>query len=110
MSRKSILAAVIFLVACTPSAKDLSGEFTVLPEGMKDCKVYRLKSTGGSSITAIRCPNSATTSKYPSGKTTNETVVVEREERPQAVEERQQVVEVKPAEITVDGVTYRKVD
>lgn len=102
MLRKSLIVATVFLAACTPSAKDLSGEFTVLPEGMKDCKLYRLRSTNGSSITAIRCPNSATTSKYSSGKTTTEAVVVEQSQPP--------VVEVKPAEITVDGITYRKID
>ena len=103
MLRKfATISAIVFLVGCTPTAKDLSHEFTVMPEGMKDCKIYGLVSNIGSRVTAIRCPNSSTITNFSSGKSTHSVIVVEREQP--------QVLEVKPTKITVDGITYQKVD
>jgi len=70
MKRVLLALAAIALVSCSPSAKEgtiIPNE--VIPEGLKDCKFYILKSSSGGKLHVIRCPNSsvstATTGKHP---------------------------------------------
>ena len=83
MKTKYLAASIIalLLVGCEPSAKDNTANY-VLPEGLKDCKVYYLSDTGGNHITVVRCPatptsEASTATRYPSGKTTKTVTVVE---------------------------------
>jgi hypothetical protein len=63
-----ILVFAVMLSGCAPSAEERTANFTVIPDGLKDCKIYRI-SDGGENITVVRCPNSSTTSSYRIGKT-----------------------------------------
>ncbi len=102
LKAKWVLVAAIGLAACTPSGKEVTGSFPILPEGLKDCKIYDLQSEHGSHIRVVRCPNSSTSTTYKSGKSTYHGAVVE------APVEVAPPVEVKPTEIVVDGVTYKR--
>lgn len=73
-----IAFSVAGLAACTPSFTDKTDKFTVLPEELKDCKIYEIVGTeGGGRMTVMRCPNSSTTTKVPSGKTSRTAVVID---------------------------------
>lgn len=66
------------LTACdkeTTSADDIFE----LPQAMKDCKMYRMSSGGGTVLYAIRCPLS-TTSTVRTGKNPTNVVVTETQE------------------------------
>lgn len=102
LKAKFVLIAAIGLAACSPSGKEVTGNFPIMPEGLKDCKIYDLQSDGGSHVRVVRCPNSSTSTSYRVGKATHYTAVVE------APVEVTPPVEVKPTEIVVDGVTYKR--
>lgn len=80
--RISLAATAVVLAGCSPSYESMS--MPVLPDELKDCKFY-LVSNGPISMRVVRCPNSATSTTYTSGKTTRTDVVI-------------------------DGVTYRAVE
>jgi hypothetical protein len=63
-----ILVFAVMISGCAPSAEERTANFTVMPDGLKDCKIYRI-SDGVENITVVRCPNSSTTSSYRIGKT-----------------------------------------
>lgn len=69
-----VLCMGLMLGGCEPRTVELH-EF-ILPEGLKDCKIYHM-TNGLSYITVTRCPNSSTSTQYQTGKTTSSTVVVE---------------------------------
>lgn len=66
-----VLCVSVLIVGCSPSARELN--YPVLPEGLKDCKFYEV-SSGGNSITVVRCPGSTTTTRWTQviGKTIQE--------------------------------------
>jgi hypothetical protein len=68
-----ILVFAVMLSGCAPSAEERTANFTVMPEGLKDCKVYRI-SDGSENITVVRCPNSSTTSRIGKTKKTVTTI------------------------------------
>jgi len=51
----------MLLAGCEPEATEKV--WPVLPEGLQDCKFYRLKDTDGNVIQIARCPLSTTTLK-----------------------------------------------
>ena len=59
---KILILSLLLLTACTrPGA--VQEEFKNLPEGLADCKFYRLTDVQGSQSLIARCPNSSTTAK-----------------------------------------------
>lgn len=83
MKKLLFVSGVLFIVAlslvgCSPSATEETAKFTVMPEGLKDCKIYRITPTGGDSLNVVRCPLSNTTTSYSSGKTTTSVSVTEQ--------------------------------
>ena len=70
MKYTAIILLSAVLAACTPSASNQtdSGKWH-LPEGLKDCEIYRMGSSSGNYITVMRCPASdtcvTTHGKYP---------------------------------------------
>ena len=57
--KKLILIAVLFLAAgCDPTTKEIREDYQ-LPEGLKDCKVYKMESMSRD-LFVVRCPNSTT--------------------------------------------------
>ena len=58
-----ILMLVLTSVACTPSYEDSKGNFTALPEELKNCKIYDIQGRNGNRITVMRCPNSEVTTR-----------------------------------------------
>lgn len=70
-----LLTFIILLAGCSPSAKERN-DFTVLPEGLSDCKIYSI-SNGIGEITVVRCPNSSTTA-YKGGKYSRTSVTIEK--------------------------------
>ena len=70
-----IILAVGVLSACTPNTTEETSSY-VLPEGLKDCKVFVMQANGLSRITVVRCPNSQTAVKT-SGKYPVQSIVTE---------------------------------
>ncbi len=78
MIKKILIAiSITALAACTPSYTDETGKYTVLPEELKDCKIYEIYNGNGNRMNVMRCPNSTTTTKVPSGKTSRTAVVID---------------------------------
>jgi hypothetical protein len=74
--KKIMLALCVGLLlgGCDATTTEVHG--FILPEGLKDCKIYRLRD-GISHITVTRCPNSSTSTQYQTGKTTSSSTLVE---------------------------------
>ena len=68
--------SIATLSACTPSASEKV--FEVMPEGLADCRVYKISNSSGVELMAMRCPNSGTSTTYRESKTTKTTVVVDK--------------------------------
>jgi hypothetical protein len=64
-----ILVFAVMISGCAPSAEERTANFTVMPDGLKDCKIYRISDGMMVGITVVRCPNSSTTSSTHVGKT-----------------------------------------
>lgn len=56
---------VLFLSGCTKSSSETTENYT-LPEGLKDCSIYSLRSDKINVLNVVRCPHSDVTTK--SGK------------------------------------------
>jgi hypothetical protein len=58
-----LISASLMLTACSPAGVEVqSSKFPVMPDGLKDCKMFYLKGEGGTPILWVtRCPNSSTT-------------------------------------------------
>lgn len=68
------LAGMLALLsACTPTGRE-DTSYTVMPQGLRDCKVYTITNDSGGRLYVVRCPNSDTSTTYKSGKV-NKTVV-----------------------------------
>ncbi len=64
----------IVLSGCNPSYTDKSTSY-LMPEGMKDCKVYVLDGDASSkTLTVVRCPSSDTSTTYKVGKSSHRTI------------------------------------
>lgn len=72
-----IILSVIMLAGCEPSYKEKTQNFTILPDELKDCKFYDVRSNTGSNLKIVRCPNSTVSTTYNNGKTTLTTVVID---------------------------------
>lgn len=66
---------LILLAGCTPSAQEQT--FPVVPEGLKDCKFYKLTDESANTIRVVRCPGSSTSMNYQTGKTRSNSIVVD---------------------------------
>lgn len=75
MKKIILIFSIIGIVGCSDGYHERN--FPVRPDELKDCKIYQLESSGGGSITVVRCPQSATSTTYKSGKTTVNTVVID---------------------------------
>lgn len=73
-----VMIMVVALAGCTPSADEQ--KWPVLPEGLKDCKFYKLTDESANTIKVARCPMSSTSISYQQGKTTATTVVIDGQE------------------------------
>lgn len=76
MKKSLLLISVLFLIGCEKYTTEISGDY-VLPEGLADCKIYRLQNDGGGQIKVVRCPNSDTSAEYKEGKFTRHTIVID---------------------------------
>lgn len=65
----------VVLAGCTPSAQEVV--WPVLPEGLKDCKFYKLTDESGNVIRLARCPMSISALNYQSGKTYGNTITID---------------------------------
>ena len=78
MKKLLIIASIaLAITGCTPSAKDISEQYT-LPEELSDCTITYLQGKY-TYLNVVRCPNSTTSTTYPVGETTNTTVVIDGE-------------------------------
>jgi hypothetical protein len=78
MKKLLIIASIaLAITGCTPSAKDISEQYT-LPEELSDCTITHLQGKY-TYLNVVRCPNSTTSTTYPVGKTTQTTVVIDGE-------------------------------
>lgn len=69
-----VLLSMLSLSACDPSAQNIN--YPVLPSELKDCTFHHLFN-GSVSIYVTRCPNSTTSTKYASGKSSQTAVVID---------------------------------
>ena len=74
MNKIILLCVLLAITGCTPSASQL--DFSVLPDGLKDCKFFYLRDGSGINITVARCPNS-TTSVVSGGKHKRTSITIE---------------------------------
>lgn len=58
-----IVLLALILCGCDPSGSEITHTYSVMPEGLKDCKIYTI-SNGGREVTVVRCPNSSTSTQY----------------------------------------------
>ena len=72
-----VVLSVVMLTGCEPSYEEKTQNFTLLPDELKDCKFYNVRSNTGSNLNIVRCPNSTVSTTYKSGKTTLTTVVID---------------------------------
>ena len=75
--KKILILITLLLLSCSKETTEHSDEY-ILPEGLKDCKVYTM--VGGclsAVINVVRCPSSETGTTYNMGKTTMHVVTVE---------------------------------
>lgn len=78
MKKLLIIASIaLAIIGCTPSAKDISEQYT-LPEELSDCTITYLQGKY-TYLNVVRCPNSTTSTTYRVGKTTQTTVVIDGE-------------------------------
>ena len=70
----SLVAAAVVLAGCSPNYNSLS--MPVLPDELKDCKFY-IVTDGIRELRVVRCPNSATSTTYASGRSTRTDVVID---------------------------------
>ena len=75
MKKVAIIVALMALSGCGKSASDTTS-YWVLPEGLKDCKIFSLQNNL-SYMNVVRCPNSITTTSYKSGKTSYYQTVID---------------------------------
>lgn len=66
MNKTLFVLAVIFLTGCDRTTEERTEAF-ILPPDLEDCKIFKL-SDGSTTITTMRCPNSATSTNYKDGK------------------------------------------
>ncbi len=71
----AVLLVAVLLVACNDSSREL--KFSAMPDELSDCKVFYVQSRDSGSMTVVRCPNAATTTKVSTGKTNKTTVVID---------------------------------
>lgn len=94
-----ICASIFALSGCEKRTEEASSNF-ILPEGMKDCVIYKMNNESGIVIYAIRCPLSTTTTTM-LGKVNSQVVVTEEKTK---VETKVETAPVKPKEeIVVNG-------
>lgn len=69
------------LTGCTDKSTVENTQNFILPEGLKDCKIFKLNSGGAIStlMHVVRCPNSETTTTDSVGKTTQSVTLLEEQ-------------------------------
>jgi hypothetical protein len=70
-----VMILAVVLAGCTPSAQEQT--FPVVPEGLKDCKFYKLTDESANTIRVVRCPGSSTSMSYKTGKTRSNSIVID---------------------------------
>lgn len=78
-----ICASIFALSGCEKRTEEASSSF-ILPEGMKDCVIYRMNNESAIIIYAIRCPLSTTTTTM-LGKVNSQVVVTEEKPKEEIV-------------------------
>jgi hypothetical protein len=67
------------LVGCKAETEERTSQY-VLPNGLQDCKIYKMVGENGDSMKVMRCPNSSTTTTYETGgksKTTHTEIIID---------------------------------
>lgn len=77
MKKFLLVLAVLALAGCDARTKELTNKF-ILPEELKECKVYALQADGGNGMYAMVCPNSTVSTSVQEGKTYRHTVTYSR--------------------------------
>ena len=75
MKRILILVILASLMGCDSAVEQT---WPVVPDGLKDCQIYKLKNGGGAVLRVVRCPNSSTSTTYPVGKHQETSVVIDQ--------------------------------
>lgn len=94
------LILIGFLGGCDMYTEESTANY-ILPDGLKDCKIYYMRNSYGNSVTVTRCPVSSSSTQYQSGKTAMSSTVVEDDKLNQEMEE-QKKKEVALSKLTDD--------
>jgi hypothetical protein len=70
-----ILISLLALTSCSASYEDKTGEYSQLPEELKNCKIYYISSKDDG-MRVMHCPKAETTVKYNCGKNCTRTNTV----------------------------------
>jgi intein/homing endonuclease len=73
-----ILITLVSFMACSKKTQEYTDSF-LLPEELKDCKIFWMRGENVGSMKIVRCPNSSTTTSYEDGKTQKDITVAETE-------------------------------
>jgi hypothetical protein len=63
------------IVSCNKETTETTSMYE-LPDGLKDCKIYRMEAQKGTTLRVVRCPNSETSTKHSCGKNCNSNTIV----------------------------------
>jgi hypothetical protein len=78
MKRLIVILGLLALAGCTQPQQPVATTDLKQVPGLTDCTYHRFYSGHGSTtLIAVRCPNSSTTTTYQSGKTSTSVVVID---------------------------------
>lgn len=61
-----LIATLGLLAGCDTSTKEVSRDY-IMPDGLKDCKVYEMNSRTRTDLHVVLCPNATTSTSWETG-------------------------------------------
>lgn len=89
-----VILSLLLLSACSKKTYDVSEDY-VMPDGLKDCKIFRVESGGLNELYITRCNSSVSTTRP--GKHAINTITTEDEYQPKEI-------------IEIDNLKYKLVE
>lgn len=71
-----VVLGALMVSACGPETKERTGNY-ILPPGMENCHIYRMRADTDRDLVAVVCKNSTTTTTYRENKTTKSVVAID---------------------------------
>lgn len=71
-----VVLGAFMVSACGPETNERTGNY-ILPPGMENCHIYRMRADTDRDLVAVVCKNSTTTTTYRENKTTKSVVAID---------------------------------